>query len=106
MEIYFNELSVNPSAVTVEDSRNKVLNLLTTMKALREYDITVIRTCDGFYGDDLGGGYTFSSFLYDPEIRRDLKILLQSIIKNPTTPFKILTSMLSQTWRSKSLHLN
>ena len=86
MEIYFNELSVNPNSASIEDSRNKVLNLLTTMKALREHDITVLRTYDGFFGEDLGGGYTFSSFLNDTEVRRDLKILLQSIIKNPTIP--------------------
>ena len=86
MEIYFNELAVNPVALSVEDSRNKVLNLLNTMKALREHDITVLRTYDGFFGEDLGCGYTFSSFLNDPEVRRDLKVLLHSLVKNPIIP--------------------
>ncbi|HTJ52342.1 MAG TPA: Txe/YoeB family addiction module toxin [Cyclobacteriaceae bacterium] len=86
MEVFFNELAINPVAISVEASRNKVLNLLSTMKALREYDITVLRTYDGFFGEDLGCGYTFSSFLNDNAVRRDLKILLQSLIKNPVIP--------------------
>lgn len=86
MEIYFNELSIQPNSATLEDSKSKVLNLLHTMKALREYDIRALRTYDGFFGEDLGGGYTFTSFLTDITVKRDLKILLQSIIKNPIMP--------------------
>lgn len=86
MEIYFNELSAFPKAESIDASRNKVLELLSVMKNLREYDINILRTHDGFYAEDLGCSYTFSSFLTDETVRRDMKILLQSIIKNPTIP--------------------
>ena len=86
MEIYFNELSAFPKAESIDASRNKVLELLSVMKNLREYDINILRTHDGFYAEDLGCNYTFLSFLEDGTVRRDLKILLQSIIKNPIIP--------------------
>lgn len=86
MEIYFNELSIQPKTHTVEASREKVLKLLSVMKQLRQHDINVLRTFDGFYAEDLGDNYSFSSFLNDTSVTRDLKILLQSIIKNPCIP--------------------
>lgn len=86
MEIYFNELSILPNAPTPDASREKVVQLLEVMKKLRQYDINVLRTFDGFYAEDLGGNYNFSSFLNDDTVKRDLKILLQSIIKNPCIP--------------------
>jgi Txe/YoeB family toxin of toxin-antitoxin system len=87
MEIYFNELSIKPTAQTVEASKEKVIGLLLLMKQLKQYEINVLRTFDGFYAEDLGCNYSFSSFLYDDTVNRDLKILLQSIIiKNPCFP--------------------
>jgi toxin YoeB len=86
MEIYFNELSIKPTSTTLDASRQKVMELLNVMKLLKEYDVTALRTFEGFYAEDLGCNYTFSSFLTDEIVKRDLKILLQSIIKNPTIP--------------------
>lgn len=86
MEIYFNELSIKPTATTVDASRQKVMELLSVMKSLKEYDVTALRTYEGFYAEDLGCNYSFSSFLSDDTVKRDLKILLQSIIKNPSIP--------------------
>ena len=86
MEIYFNELSIKPNSQTVAISRQKVMELLAVMKELRQHDINVLRTFEGFYAADLGCNYSFSSFLNDDTVKRDLKILLQSIIKNPCIP--------------------
>lgn len=86
MEIYFNELSIQPQAQNVEASKAKVLELLSVMKQLRQCEINVLRTFDGFYAENLGVNYSFSSFLNDSSVARDLKILLQSIIKNPCIP--------------------
>lgn len=86
MEIYFNELSIKPTSTSVNASRQKVMELLSVMKSLKEFEITALRTYEGFYAEDLGCNYSFSSFLSDDTVRRDLKILLQSIIKNPSIP--------------------
>lgn len=86
MEIYFNELSIKPTAQTVEESKERVFELLRVMQLLRQNDINVLRTYEGFYAEDLGCNYSFSSFLNDVTVKRDLKILLQSIIKNPCIP--------------------
>jgi|GEM_PF-1147117 len=83
MEIYFNELSVSPEASTKEESKEKIVQLLYLMKALREYDITILRTYDGFYSEDLGADYSLSSFLNDSSVSVELKTLLMSIVKNP-----------------------
>jgi Txe/YoeB family toxin of toxin-antitoxin system len=86
MEIYFNELSIQPNTQTVEASKEKVMELLSVMKQLRQYDINILRTFEGFYAEDLGSNYSFSSFLNDDTVKRDLKILVQSIIRNPCIP--------------------
>ena len=86
MEIYFNELSILPQCVDDDTARQKVFTLLETMKSLKEHDFNVLRTHDNFYAEDLGNGYTFSTFINDPDVKKDIKILLRSIIKNPFIP--------------------
>ena len=86
MEIYFNELSIQPNAQTVDASREKVMELLAVMKQLRLYGINVLRTFERFYAEDLGCNYSFSTFLNDNKVKRDFKTLLTSIIKNPCIP--------------------
>ncbi|MFC4818524.1 type II toxin-antitoxin system YoeB family toxin [Flavobacterium sp. GCM10023249] len=83
MEIYFNEMSVLPQSTSVAESKHKIFTLIETMKALKEYDFNILRTHNNFYSEDLGSGYTFSSFLNDPEVTNSFKILLLSIAKNP-----------------------
>ncbi|MDM1047227.1 Txe/YoeB family addiction module toxin [Sphingobacterium hotanense] len=84
MEIYFNELSVAPKASTKDESKEKIIQLLYLMKALRKYDITILRTYDGFYNEDLGAGYNPSSFLNDGSVSLELRTLLMTIVRNPT----------------------
>lgn len=86
MEIYFNELSVLPQSISVTEARNKIITLIETMKALKEFDFNILRTHNNFYSEDLGLGYTFSSFVNDPEVTNSLKLLLLSIAKNPFIP--------------------
>ena len=83
MEIYFNELSILPIGTTKNEAKQKLLSLLETMKALKEYDFNVIRTHDTFYAENFGDEYTPASFLNDDDIKRDLRQLMQTIVKNP-----------------------
>lgn len=84
MEIYFNELSVSPKASIKDESKEKIIQLLYLMKALRKYNITILRTYDGFYNEDLGEGYNPSSFLNDDSVSLELRTLLMTIVRNPT----------------------
>lgn len=86
MEIYFNELSILPNSTSIDASRNKVVELIKVMKQLHQHNILMLRTYEGFYAEDLGCNYTFSSFLTDENVSIDLKILLQSITSNPCIP--------------------
>jgi len=83
MEIYFNELSVMPHSVSNEESRNKIIKLIETMKVLKNFGFNVLRTHNNFYSENLGLDYTFSSFVNDPEVPNNIKMLLLSIVKNP-----------------------
>lgn len=83
MEIYFNELSVMPKCLNDAEARDKIINMLETMKALKDYDFNVLRTHDNFYAEELFNGYSFSSFIIDPVVKDNLKLLLRSIVKNP-----------------------
>jgi Txe/YoeB family toxin of toxin-antitoxin system len=56
------------------------------MKDLRQQNVNVLRTFGDFYAEDIGCNYSFSSFINDNTVTRDLKTLLQSIIKNPCVP--------------------
>jgi len=86
MEIYFNELSVLPQCVNNNAARQKIYTLLDTMKSLKEHDFNVLRTHDNFYAEDLGNGYTVAMFINDPDVKKDIKLLLRSIVKNPFIP--------------------
>ncbi len=83
MEVYFNELSVCPKSKTIEEAQNNVTILLNALKELREHDYRVMRTNDNFFAEELSDGYTFSNFVVDNNVGRDLRILLQSIAKSP-----------------------
>jgi len=83
MEIYFNELSLMPQSNDNSKARNKVLNLLETMKELKSFDFNIIRTHNNFYNEELCDVYTFSNFINDPLVKTDIKLLLLSIAKNP-----------------------
>jgi Txe/YoeB family toxin of toxin-antitoxin system len=83
MEVFYNELSSSPLAANQEDARLRVLELLNTMKSLRDFDINIMRTHDGFYAEQLSEDYTFGSFFGDTSVNMDLKILLRTIVANP-----------------------
>lgn len=83
MEVYFNELSLCPKSKTIDEAQNNVTILLAALKELRKYDYRVMRTHDNFFADELSDGYTFSDFVNDNHIGRDLRILLQSMAKSP-----------------------
>lgn len=83
MELFFNELSVLPAVNSGDLARQKIITLLETMKTLKDLGFNVLRTHDNFYGESLGGDYTFSTFISDPEVSNVQKILLRTIIKNP-----------------------
>lgn len=83
MEIFYNELSNRPLAQNQEEAKGRILQLLETMKVLREYDINIIRTHDGFYAEQLSDDYTFGNFFGDPTVSTNLKILLRTIVANP-----------------------
>lgn len=83
MEIYYNELSNYPLAPNQEEARVRVLQLLHTMKSLREFDINIMRTHDGFYAEQLSEDYSFSSFFGDTSVSMDLKLLLRTVVANP-----------------------
>ena len=83
MEVYFNELSVCPKSKTIDEAKNNVTILLTALKELRKHDFRVMRTHDNFFAEELSDGYTFSDFVIDNDVNRDLRILLQSMAKSP-----------------------
>lgn len=83
MEVYFNELSVWPKSKTIDEAQNNVTILLKALKELRKHDFMVMRTHENFFAEELGDGYTFSDFVIDNDVNRDLRILLQSMAKSP-----------------------
>lgn len=83
MEIFYNELSSRPLAANQEEARARVLVLLNTMKSLRDFDINIMRTHDGFYAEQISDNYTFGDFFGDTSVSMDLKILLRTIVANP-----------------------
>ncbi len=83
MEIYFNELSLHPIASDIESARQKVITLLETMKSLRSHDFNVMRTHNNFYAEFLRSDYTFSNFLSDNLVKREFRMLLQTVVRNP-----------------------
>jgi len=83
MEIFYNELSREPIADNKEEARQKIITLLKTLKILREKDINIMRTHDGFYADIIAPDYSFSDFYNDPLVSNMLKILLRTVAVNP-----------------------
>jgi len=83
MEIFFNELSIQPMCRSEFAAKEKIMTLLATLKALKSYEFNVMRTHNNFYAEDLGNGYSVSAFINDPDVKPDIKLLLRSIVKNP-----------------------
>ena len=83
MEAFFNELSCSPQAPNRVEAKNKILNLLETLKSVRKDGINVMRTAEIFYALHLSNDYTFADFFNDPSVSRDLKILFKGVTKRP-----------------------
>ena len=83
MEIFYNELSREPIAQNRKDAKQKVVALLETLKSLREKDINVMRTHDGFYADMISSDYSITDFYNDPSVSNTLKLLLRTVAVNP-----------------------
>ena len=86
MELYLNECSISAKAIQTSDAKARIVTFLKTAKALRPHGFNVVRVHVEFFAEDLGDAYTPSDFLNDQTISRDLKILLQSIVKTPFVP--------------------
>jgi len=83
MEIFYNELSSRPLAANQISARDRILELLETMRSIREHDINIMRTHDGFYAEQISEEYTFGSFFGDQTVSMDLKLLFRTIVANP-----------------------
>lgn len=83
MEIFYNELSNCPLASNQQEAKSRILQLLDTMKSLRDFDINIMRTHVGFYAEQLSEDYSFATFFGDQTISNDLKLLLRTIVANP-----------------------
>lgn len=83
MEVFYNELSSRPLADNNDEAKSRVLGLLNTMKSLRDFDINITRTHNGFYAEQISDNYTFGSFFGDTSVSMDLKLLLRTIVANP-----------------------
>lgn len=83
MEVFYNELSSRPIAENSDEAKSRILGLLNTMKSLRDFDISIMRTHNGFYAEQISDDYTFGSFLGDPSVGTNLKTLLLTIAVNP-----------------------
>ena len=83
MEVFYNELSSRPLADNNDEAKSRVLGLLNTMKSLRDFDINIMRTHNGFYAEQISEEYTFGSFFGDTSVSIDLKLLLRTIVANP-----------------------
>lgn len=83
MEIFYNELSNQPLSANSEEAKSRIMTLLATMNSLREYDINIMRTHDGFYAEQLAENYSMANFFGDPTVSWDLKLLLRTVVANP-----------------------
>jgi hypothetical protein len=83
MEVFFNELSCNPLSSNSVHAKNKIKNLLLTLKALRKDDFNIMRTSTSIYTLNLSSDYTFTHFLNDQTVSRDLKSLFMGVTKTP-----------------------
>lgn len=83
MEVFYNELSSLPIAENCIEAKSRILRLLDTMKSLRDFDINIMRTHNGFYAEQISDDYTFGSFFGDTSVSESLKLLLRTIVANP-----------------------
>jgi Txe/YoeB family toxin of toxin-antitoxin system len=83
MEVFFNELSRNPIATDSLTAKAKLITLLGTLRELRKDGFNIMRTSHHFYTQELGPQYFYTTFLSDPSISRDLKILIKGVIRSP-----------------------
>jgi Txe/YoeB family toxin of toxin-antitoxin system len=86
MELFLNECSISPVAADIPGAKNRIIHLLETAGALRPHGFNVVRAHNNFFAEDLGAGYTASNFLTDGANSLTLRILLQSVVKNPFIP--------------------
>ena len=77
MEVFFNELSCTPLSANSKEAKEKIINLLLTLKALRNDGFNVMRTPTNFYSLQLADDYTFAHFFNDPSVSRDIKLLFK-----------------------------
>lgn len=83
MEVFFNELSCTPLSANSKEAKEKIINLLLTLKALSNDGFNVMRTSSNIYSLELASDYTFAHFCNDPSVSRDLKLLLMGVTKTP-----------------------
>ncbi|CAM3689686.1 Txe/YoeB family addiction module toxin [Sphingobacterium prati] len=83
MEVYLNEISIEPICISIDESKKKIFFLLEVMKFLREHNIKILRVHEHFYIENLGGDYSINDFLNDQSVPIDIRILLQSIVAYP-----------------------
>jgi toxin YoeB len=83
MEVFFNELSLNPRCDTKEEAMGRIETLLGTMKELFKHDYNKLRTHNNFWSEIVGDSYSFTDFFNDDSVNRNLKTLLQSVVVNP-----------------------
>lgn len=83
MEVFFNELSCTPLAANSVEAKAKIINLLLTLKALKNDGFNVMRTSANIYSMELASDYTFIHFFNDPSVSRDLKTLFMGVTKTP-----------------------
>ncbi|MEO5366503.1 MAG: hypothetical protein H7831_09140 [Magnetococcus sp. WYHC-3] len=74
MELFFNELSLNPIAHSRQEARERVSTLLETVRAACQAGILrQLRTQEGFKEAQLADGYTWWSWSQDSEVQRELR---------------------------------
>ncbi|MCX8530859.1 Txe/YoeB family addiction module toxin [Chryseobacterium luquanense] len=83
MEIFFNEISLEPKASNMNDSKSRILQVLQVMKYLNTKDINVLRIDQITFASDLGGNYSISNFLSDISVDINLRTLFLSILAYP-----------------------
>lgn len=84
MELYFNEHSFSPAAKDSQEAHQRIVGLLETAKALRPYGFNIVRAHDGFFYQDIGGGYSINDFINQASVT--LRTLLMSVIRSPFIP--------------------
>lgn len=84
MDLYFNECSFHPAAKDCQEAYQRIVSLLETAKALRPYGFNIVRAHNGFFYQDIGGGYSVNDFISHASVT--LRTLLMSVIRSPFIP--------------------